>query len=132
MKRIVLQVVTIAFLAVLAGCTPLYVPPVPSAPEIDEPVRIGRGSSLEVTDGGLVAVLAIDAVTESGWLTLQWFDPTLADVASDSIWIDATADTIYLRIGIPDHQTVRPGRWRVVVAYRGLVVRQLDAVVPPS
>ena len=119
-------------LIVLAGCTPLYVPPVPDAPEIEEPVRIARGSSLEVRNGNLVAVLDVASRTASGWLTLQWFDPGLTEVASDSVWLEAAAGPSVLQIGLPDHVVVRPGRWRLVVAYRGEVVRQLDVVVPTS
>ena len=132
MRRVCLLLALAALGMALSACTPLYVPPVPSAPEIEEPVRIGRESSLEVRDGSLVAVLAVASRSAPGWLTLQWFDPGLAEVASDSVWLEAAADPTVLRIGIPAYVEVRPGRWRLVVAYRGEVVRQLDAVVPPS
>ena len=118
-------------LLVLVGCTPLYVPPVPPAsPDLAEPVRIGRNSTLAVSGDDLVAVLEVASLSESGWLTLQWFDPGLTEVASDSVWLEATSDTTFLRIGLPESVSVRPGRWRLVVAYRGAVIRQLDAVVP--
>ena len=129
MMRSVRVVALVVALVALAGCTPLYVPPVPASPEIDEPVRFGRESSLQVRDGRLVAVLQVSPVPEPGWLTLQWYGPMLDEVASDSVWLAATGDRHDLQIGLPDHVELRPGRWRLVLAYRGSVIRQLDTVV---
>lgn len=127
--RLRLVVALVALAVGSAACTPLYVPPVPTPVEVREPVAIGSESFLEVQGDGLVAHVEVRSVDVSGWLSLQWYGPSLAQAASDSVWIEASADPTRLRIALPDHVMLEPGRWRLVLGFEGAVVRQLDAAV---
>lgn len=110
---------------------PLYVPPVPPDPiEIRHPVELTGDSRLEVRGDGLVARIGVRDVPHAGWLALQWYDPMLRQVASDSIWVEAATDVQRHLIAAPASVDVRPGRWRLVLTFDGMVLRQLEAVVP--
>lgn len=116
-------------LAVASGCTPLYVPPIPADIPAPEPVELAGDSALVTDRGALVATLHVRGADEPGWLFLQWYAPSLRQVASDAVWVEAGDDATRLVIGIPDHVELTEGRWRLVVGFEGIVLRQFEAVV---
>jgi len=114
-------------LVLLAGCQPLYVPPLLEAQAPEERARL----ELELTapEGRpVLSVRVIDVVTD-GWLAIQWFTPGGREVASESIWLDA--ERIGLRYELPlpaDVETV-PGEWRALLSQHSTVIRQLTVTV---
>lgn len=116
-------------LVLASSCMPLYIPPVPAEVPAPEPIQVLGQSRLELQGDELVAVLEIENVDEPGWLSFQWYDPTLRQVASDSVWLEAREAPIRQLVGMPRHVGLVPGTWRVVVAFEGRVLRQLEADV---
>lgn len=113
----------------LAGCMPLYIPPVIEAREVPGPVLVTGESSVAMAGETLVATIYVEGLDEAGWLAFQWYDPSLREVASDSVWLDPATQAEPLRVASPPTLSLRDGRWRVVVSFDGLVLRQLDTVV---
>lgn len=117
--------VALAWLAV--GCTPLYLPPVPSElPVIEARLRLDdvRVDRL----GGVPAVAFVPAeVPEPGWIAVQWFPPSGGEVGSGSVWLDAGRVGRVLRLPFPDDvPRERDGRWRALLSFEGEIVRQLE------
>lgn len=127
-RRLLAAAVCCAALGV-AGCAPLYLPPVLEAREVEGPALVTGDSRLALEGETLVATLYVEGVDEAGWLALQWYDPALREVASDSVWLDPATQVEPLRVAAPPTLALRDGRWRVVVSFEGLVLRQLDALV---
>lgn len=122
----------VAGAALLAGCMPLYVPPIPETVEASEPVTVSGESTLESRDGTLVATIHLAGATERGWLVLQWYAPSLREVASDSVWVERGSIEERVVIAAPDSLHIGEGRWRLVVSFGGVVLRQLETTVGPS
>ena len=108
---------------------PLYIPPVPEEIDAPDPVEILGGSGFEERDDALVATLDIQGVTSPGWLFLQWYGPSLRQVASDSVWLDQSDEPVRLVVALPERVELVEGRWRLVVGFRGGVLRQFETVV---
>ena len=120
--------VILGALAAMPGCTPLYVPPIPAEIPAPAPADLLGDSALVAEQGTLIATLHLRGVEEPGWLFLQWYAPSLRQVASDAVWIEAGGPT-RLVVGVPDQIELAEGRWRLVVGFRGSVLRQFEAVV---
>ena len=116
--------------ALAAGCTPLYLPPVPAAVP-DAPVTsLGDASALEVVDGVLRLHVILAGVSRDGWLALQWYAPRGAEVASDSSWVEPSDVGTGRTFSLPRSIDAVAGEWRAVVSFDGRVVRQFRATVP--
>lgn len=114
-------------LLLLAGCTPLYLPPVPeSMPRIESRLTL-RDARVEVdADGQVRAVWIPEGVDCAGWLDVQWFPPAGRAVASESVWLAPEHEGRRQALSLPDEVELRPGRWRAVLSFEGEVLRQLD------
>lgn len=86
MKRAWLLLIII----VLAGCMPLYIPPVPNS-ENAMPNEV-RVVAVERTPGNELAVTA----RGSGelWLDAQWFAASGALLGSASVWLELTGEAV--------------------------------------
>lgn len=115
-------------LASLAGCRPLYLPPVPQPLELDPRLEVTARPELE--DGRPLTVVTPGLVPEEGWLAIQWFSPGNREVASASVWLDSPYGGGDLLLALPQDVEVTPGRWRAVLSFEGILVRQLDFEVP--
>ena len=130
------RLVAAALALLLAACTPLYLPPVPSDALAPVPSFRLRGASvLEVVaaadgEATLRLTLTADEVPEGGWLALQWFGPSGAARASDSLWFEPEDVGRARRWDAPPQLRLEPGEWRAVLSWRGRVVRQLRVDVP--
>lgn len=78
MKRIFL---TLAAVAMLTSCVPLYLPPVPQSAQIPSDVRIVHVAHAndEVTVGLYGEI--------DGWLAAQWFTASGRELGSHSVWL---------------------------------------------
>ena len=125
-----------ALALVVAACTPLYLPPVPSDRlEATPSFRLRGESALEVVSDGeggrsLRLTLVVDEVPEGGWLALQWFGPSGAARASDSLWFEPEDVGSARRWDAPPQLAVTAGEWRAVLSWQGRLVRQLRVDVP--
>lgn len=111
----------------LAGCVPLFLPPVPAELPVIEPKLLLRDVQV-VREADLpVVTFTLRSLPEEGWLALQWFPPAGDEVASASLWL-ATEDVgSERRAEFPaDVERVQSGRWRVVMSWDGAFVRQLE------
>jgi len=127
----VLAVLVVAALAgVLAGCRPLYVPPVPRPLPTPGVAQLGDASALVLAHGTLALHMVLAAIPEAGWLAVQWFAPDDTEAASDSVWV-APADVGQGRtLLLPARVTLSAGEWRAVASLRGQVLRQFRVEVP--
>lgn len=122
-------VAALGALSALAACTPLYLPPVPATVEAPEPVVVAGNSSLQLADDRLIATIYLAGTMEAGWLVFQWYGPSLRQVASDSVWVEPGAQDTRLVLAAPETVAIGDGRWRLVVSFDGVVLRQLEVVV---
>ena len=126
MRELALALLTVAGL--LGGCTPLYLPPIPTTTVRPEPrLDFGPASGLTLEDGRPELALALRSVPTDGWLALQWFGPGNREVASDSVWLEPALEGLTLRLPLPETAETaeaEPGAWRVVASFGGAVVRQ--------
>lgn len=122
--RLAVALASLTFAA--AGCRPLYLPPVPEAPPIEEGVRVavhgsglneeGRPSlELEVVGGG------------DGWLAVQWMAPSGREAASGSVWV--TAAEPVAEFVLPGDVELTSGEWRAVVSLGGRLLRQFTFTI---
>lgn len=124
--------------AVLAGalgaCRPLYVPLVPDdAPEPVRRTRLGSESTLLVSDGRpTLSFTVVDLAPEAAagdWLAVQWYRPSGAVAASESVWVDETSVGVNLDFVLPPDVAATAGEWRAVVSLGGFVLRQFRVEV---
>lgn len=127
--RAVLRAGLLAAALLGTGCAPLYFPLIPDTVEAPEPVIVTGESVLELQDDRLIATVHLEGASEAGWLAFQWYGPTLGQVASDSVWIEPEMEPSRLVIGAPESVTMREGRWRLVISFGGIALRQLDLLV---
>lgn len=131
-----LAALVLALGAALTACTPLFLPPVPSDTLTPPPAfRLSGESRLALRSGGdgaplLQLTLVADEVPEGGWLALQWFGPSGAERASDSLWFEPGDVGRERMWDSPPQLEVTAGEWRAVLSWRGRLVRQLRVDVP--
>jgi len=119
-----------------AGCTPLFVPPVPTDVLTPAPAwRVAGNAELRVVRDGAGRVawlrlrLRFDEVPESAWMAVQWFGPAGGERASDARWVTPAAVGWTLAWDSPPDLELTPGRWRAVVSVGDRLLRQFDAEV---
>jgi|OM-RGC.v1.026426421 hypothetical protein len=127
MKRLLRGCLLTLSVVTLTACMPLFLPPVPAElPTIEPRLRVGE-AEIAWHEGEPTVMLQIREIEREGWLALQWFPPSGGEVASASVWLDATLVgtelTVPFPVGVPRE---RSGRWRVVVSWDGAFVRQLE------
>ena len=110
-----------------AGCTPLYLPPVPSQlPELEPRTRIAE-ARVDRLGGTPAVVFTPREVPEEGWLQVQWYPPAGGVVASDSVWLDASSVDRVVRVAFPeDVPRDRGGVWRAILSFDGRILRQVE------
>lgn len=116
----------------LAGCRPLYVPPVPAMLPSPEVAQLGDASALSVEKGSLVLHLVLTDVPEQGWIDVQWFAPDGSQAASDSTWVTPADVGEGRTLTMPARVTLSAGEWRAVASLRGQILRQFRVEVPPE
>jgi len=133
--RAILGAAALAFGAV-PGCTPLFLPPVPTDALAPLPSwRVAGDAEVRaVRDGaGGVAWLRLrirfDEVPMPAWVAVQWFGPTGGERASASRWVTPQEIDRILTWDTPADLDVGPGRWRAVVSVGGRLLRQIDVDV---
>ena len=121
----------------LAGCVPLFLPPVPGDGLTPEPAwRVAGDARLEALFGaggavrGLRLSFNLVEVPEAAWLALQWFGPTGGERASDARWVSPEDVGRPLVWEAPADLELVPGRWRAVLSVGDRLLRQLDVEVP--
>lgn len=112
---------------VMTGCVPLFLPPVPSSlPEI-EPKLLVRDVRVVREDGVPVVAFTLRSLPAEGWMAVQWFPPAGGEVASASVWLAPEDVGREIRAGFPrDVDRAQEGRWRVVLSWDGVFVRQRE------
>lgn len=129
---------SIAFaILTLTACTPLFVPPVPSDVLVPEPAwRLAGDAELRVavfSEGPRLRVrFGFEAIARGAWVAVQWFGPTGGERASVAVWVDRGDEGRPFAVDLPDDVAIEPGAWRALISVGGQVLRQLDAVVPPT
>jgi hypothetical protein len=121
----------------LAGCAPLYLPPVPEPPVVAAPTAplLSGSPGVEWTvDGGLALHLRLGEMPREGWLEVQWFSPENRQVASDAAWVRPADAGGRVVLPLPAAVRVTPGTWRAVASFRGVFLRQfaLEVLDAPS
>lgn len=103
----------------LSGCRYNYVPLVPPSGDVRLPTRITRA---ELTRNGeeLVLKVKLDGRLEPAYLRVGWFDSS-RDIGSDSVYLDEENREATLRLKAP-----KPGAYRAVLVYGGVVLRQVE------
>lgn len=116
----------LAVTLVAAGCTPLYVPPVPAQlPALEPRTRIAA-ARVDRLGGVPTVAFTPREVPEEGWLQVQWYPPAGDEVASASVWLDASSVDRVVRIPFPeDVSRDRGGVWRAVLSFDGRILRQV-------
>lgn len=122
--RTVLTALLLSGASVMAGCTPLYLPPVP------EPLEVAPRFDLEavalVEEGRPVLRIELLEVPAAGWLAVQWFSPANREAASESLWVEPGDEGRVLQASLPQDVEPVSGRWRAVVSRDGVLVRQVS------
>lgn len=116
----------------VAGCRPLYLPPVPPVQPAPSPARLGDGSALRVVGDTLVLHVVLAQIPHEGWLAVQWFAPDDTEAASDSVWVAPSDAGQGRTVRLPSRVRLTPGEWRAVTSLGGSVLRQFRVDVPPS
>ncbi len=121
----------------LTACTPLFLPPVPSDVLVPAPAwRLAGDAELRATvfseEPRLRVRFRFEAIATDAWVAVQWFGPTGGERASVAVWVDRGDEGRPFAVDLPDDVAVEPGAWRALISVEGRVVRQLDAVVPPT
>ena len=114
----------------LGACRPLYLPPVPERVEVEQ--RLALSGSMTAREGQPRLELQVDqGPAEEGWLAIQWFAPNNREVASESVWLEAgVGGDGRIVVELPaDVLPASPGRWRALLSFDGVVVRQFSAEV---
>lgn len=119
--------------ALLAGCRPLYLPPVPEPVPVAAEARLADGSELAMVGGLPTLYLVLGALPQDGWLAVQWFAPDGGEAASDSIWV-TSQDVGRRRTVLLPRAVGAPavGEWRAVVSLHGRILRQFRVTVPAA
>lgn len=132
---------SLAWLVVLAGlvaCQPLYVPLVPTAPDVELPATLADDGTLSLAAGRprlQVSLASLPAgQAAGGWLAVQWFGPAGAQAASDARWVDEDSVGAVLTFDLPADIAVTPGEWRAIVSLEGMLLRQfrVDVTADPE
>lgn len=111
----------------LAGCRPLYLPPVPDSPTQPQHTRLDSSSALElVADRPVLTLVLAELVGPDGggWLNVQWFGPSNAEVASDSTWVTREEVGTTIEFALPADVELVTGEWRATVSFAGMLLRQ--------
>ncbi|MEX2534742.1 MAG: hypothetical protein WD273_04000 [Trueperaceae bacterium] len=114
-------------LLIVAGCRPLYLPPVPAPPELPERLEVDASAGLD--DQRPRIRVELRNVPAEGWLAVQWFAPNNREVASESVWIAPEDEGRVVELNLPQDVEAVPGRWRAVVSLTGEVIRQLSVEI---
>lgn len=112
-----------------SGCRPLYLPLVPESVPSTPALLLDSDAALRLQGDRLRLDLAPRRVPEGGFLAVQWFDPTLREVASQSVWLDASDTPTPLALVSPERLQLRPGRWRALVSFEGQLLQQFTLEV---
>ena len=137
-RCVALSAVAIATLVALAGCRPLYIPLVPDPQAAPTATRLSDGSQLAVVAGRPRLVIGFAASGQSAqdgaWLDVQWFGPSGAQAASESLWLDGTSPLQQLVFELPVDVEIVQGEWRAVLSLDGILLRQFraDVAVDPE
>lgn len=125
LRRVLLA--ALAVVATVPGCTPLYLPPVPSElPALEPRLRL-ENVRVDRLGGTPAVVFVPKEVPEPGWAAVQWYPPTGGEVASASVWLGEDRVDHVVRVAFPgDVERARDGRWRAVLSFGGQVLRQLE------
>jgi hypothetical protein len=115
-------------LVMQVGCQPLYLPPVPEALELPE--RLELDATAFLRQGRPVLEVAVRCVPEEGWLAIQWYAPSNRQVASQSVWLAPSDEGRVEMLPVPSEVEPQPGRWRAILSWGELIVRQLSVEVP--
>jgi len=127
--------VVLAAVAVMAGCTPLYAPPIPNDPVVGSAAyRVAGASQLlhqpDASDAGRLRLqISFVEFPEDAWLALQWFGPLGGERASDSRYITRAEALAGLVWDSPDDMALEPGRWRAVLSLGSVWLRQFDVTI---
>ena len=120
----------------LAGCVPLFLPPVPGDGLTPEPAwRVAGDARLEMLVGaggaarGLRLSFTLVEVPEAAWVALQWFGPTGGERASDARWVSPEDVGRPLVWEAPADLELVAGRWRAVLSVGDRLLRQFDVEV---
>lgn len=117
----------------LGGCTPLFLPPVPStlAPAASSWRLAGASELRYLSDPPTLELeLVFAEVPRPAFVAVQWFGPQGGERASASLWLEP-ADLPWVRsLQLPGDVPLTPGRWRAVVSVGEVLLRQLDVEVP--
>ncbi len=114
----------------LSACTYTYIPPIPRTEATPPPTfTVAPSSQLFREATGLRLSLRVTEVPTAGWVAVQWLSPRNQEVASDSIWFEASSNPQTTDFALPDDVTLTPGEWRAVVTYGGQVARQFSLAV---
>lgn len=122
-------VLIVVLLLGVAGCRPLYMPPVPSnLPAIDDQLRVVNGVFLPSARPALR--LSIQSAPNAGWLAVQWFAPNGEALSSQSVRIELAEVPRTVTFEVPQDAMPRglEGRVRAVVTFNELFVGQWDTV----
>lgn len=116
--------VVVAILLGAGACRPLYLPPVPEAVPRIQRTRLDDRSSLAQDGDTLRLHVLVTRLASPGWLAVQWFAPSGAEAASDSVWVGADQVGTGLTFYLPPSVSRTPGEWRAVASMDGVVLRQ--------
>lgn len=117
----------------LAACRPLYLPPVPQSPTQPRHSRLDASSAVAlVADRPVLTVVLAELVGPDGggWLYVQWFGPSNAEMASDASWVTGSDVGTTIEFPLPPDVELTPGEWRAAVSYDGFLLRQFRLEVP--
>jgi hypothetical protein len=119
----------------LAGCMPLFVPPVPMTLSAEATWRIAPGADLQVLRDAVArprtlrATWTFEEAGPPGWVSVQWFGPVGGERASAARWFDGDDVGQAVVWDSPDDLGLTRGRWRLVVSIHDSVLRQLDVEI---
>lgn len=116
-----------AALVTVAGCTPLYLPPVPEALEMEPRFELEARGVVE--QGRPVIRIELLNVPAEGWLAVQWFSPANREAASESLWLEPGDEGRVVRFSLPEDVEPVPGRWRALLSRDAVLLRQLSLVL---
>lgn len=122
---------SVALLVVVAGCTPLFLPPVPGNTLVPTPVwRVNSDSALAWNGAQLELRIRFSEIPQATWVAVQWFGATNGERASASYWVEPTDLERTFQWLLPDDVRASAGAWRAIVSVDSLLLRQFNATVP--
>jgi hypothetical protein len=135
--RVAARACALAATAVLASCTPLFLPPVPHDALTPAPAwRLAGDGALRAASfvGGprLRVRFRFDAVPHDAWVSVQWFGPAGGERASAAVWVARADEGRTFAIDLPADVPIEPGAWRALLSVDGQVLRQFDVIVPAA